>query len=286
MENQNEKREQLISTEECKDFMAKMDPSVFSKERLKKLIKESKSDPAGLKEFKVLLSKVERCLGKADEKELREYSLHHNNPEIRQMVDEILFPRDQEKTWLYRLGFIPKYTEITLFLMGYTFLLLLTINPLFRREFFEAKYLPHFILIGIVGIILSVYHVFSKRLMLNIEKYLILIYAISISFIVGCYSGIYALEHSQGIWVIFPALNIVSAFFLFFLFRTSVLDKQARKSEIILGIILVSIILFISHYILKNYWAITFSISTFYATNLNEIFNKIFPLKQKTRKIN
>ncbi len=273
---------QPISPEECKSLIDRMDANIFSKQRVKDVI----SNPAALKEFKALLSKVEYCLEKSDNEDLEAYSLYHSNPEIRQMAKKLLRPRKEEKSLLFRLGFIPRYTEMALFLMGYAFILLLASS----RELFDIVFKitgsPILVLIVIIGMVLSIYNIFTNRRKLDIEKNIILIFAIFTNFIVGAYGGVYALKHSQGIWAIFPIFNIASVFFLAFMFRagvikeSSVLDENPRKSEIILGIIFVTIIFFISQNVLNNYWAITFSMCIFYATNLNEIFDKII-LKRK-----
>jgi uncharacterized membrane protein YhdT len=193
-----------------------------------------------------------------------------------------------KRNWLKKMGIIPKYTEVSLFLISLTFLLLLTIDASFRKELFNLIFgeidevtllAPPLIL---AGLILSTYHVFSRRLITKTEKQIMLAFAVSINFLAGTSAGIYILKQSKGLWIIFPILNIVSAFLLAILFRAeiiredSILDKQAKKLEIFLGVILVSIIFFVSHFVFKNYWAITFSISTSYATNLNEIISKRF----------
>jgi uncharacterized BrkB/YihY/UPF0761 family membrane protein len=135
-----------------------------------------------------------------------------------------------------------------------------------------------------VGAFLSTYHVFTKRLMTKLEKQVMVTFAVFTNFIAGYFAGEHILKQSKGIWIIFPILNIASAVLLLFLFRMGVIkedsisDKQAKKSEIILGAIFVFITFLVSQYFFKNYWAITFSVCTSYATNLNEVFNKIFYL--------
>ena len=187
------------------------------------------------------------------------------------------------KRLLYK--FVPKYTEVGLFLMSLTFLLLLISSPPFRKEMYnfifsemdeKVIFLPFLIL---AGIFLSTYHVFTKRLITKLEKYVMVVFAVLLNAIVGVEAGFYILKQAKGFWIIFPILNIASAILLIILLRAGIIkedslsDKQAKKTEVILGTIFTFLIFWISHYILKNYWAITFSICTSYAINLSEAFD-------------
>jgi len=197
---------------------------------------------------------------------------------------------------LYKI--VPKYTEVGLFLMSLTFLLLLASSPLFRKEMYdlifgeESDGGPAFFLI-LAGMFLSTYHVFTKRLITKGEKRTMVAFAVLLDAIIGVESGFYVLRQAKGVWIIFPILNIANAVLLVILLRAkiikedSLLDKQAKRTEVILGTIFTLLIFFISHYIFKNYWAITFSICTSYALNLSEAFDDFFfrlfkTLKSKT----
>jgi hypothetical protein len=95
-------------------------------------------------------------------------------------------------------------------------------------------------------------------------------------------ASIHILKESKGIWIIFPFLNFVSAYLLAKLYEADIIttdviiDKQAKREEVIVGTIVVFIIFFISNYIFKNHWSITFSICTSYAALFNEMITKLF----------
>lgn len=190
---------------------------------------------------------------------------------------------------LIRMGIIPKYTEIVLFLMSLTFLLLFINNSLFKEEFLDFFFSEsdEVLLIGgiiiLYGIYLSIYHAFLEKKITKKSKSVMLFFAVFVSGLVGLKAGLYILEQpGQGLFIIFPILNIVSAGLLLFLYRvdiitiSSISDKQARRSELILGSIAVLLIFLVSQYVLKNYWAITFSICVAYATDINEFINNKF----------
>jgi len=194
---------------------------------------------------------------------------------------------------LIRMGIIPKYTEVVLFLMSLTFLLLFINNPLFKEEFLDFFFSGSDVWLSIggiailYGIYLSIYHAFSEKKITKRTKFVMLFFAVVVSALVGLKAGFYILEQpGQGFFIIFPILNIASALLLLILFRVDVItissisDRQAKRSEIILGSIAVLFILLVSQFILKNYWAITFSMCVAYATDVNEIINNKFLLSQ------
>jgi hypothetical protein len=192
-----------------------------------------------------------------------------------------------EENLLLKIGILPKYTEISLFLISATLILLFITNSLFREEFFSFFFSRD---IGkgliafcgfFVGMIFSIYHTFSKRPLKESDKTFMLIFGIVANVIAGICGGFHALKSAKGIWMIFPIFNIGSSVLLVFLWRYKVIkedaieDIQAKKIDVVLGVIFVLLIFFISQYIFKNYWAITFSLCTFYSTNLLEASRKI-----------
>lgn len=184
-------------------------------------------------------------------------------------------------------GIIPEFTEITVFLTSFTFLIflfLLFFDDSFRNmiSLFQTELLIIIMLFALWSIYLSIKYIIPNRMLNKFEKKAVLAFSIFSNLIIGVYAGSYELHHSKGFLIVFPIFNIASAILLWIFFDMKIItiewvsNKQARYRDIIIGVILVSIIFFISHSILKNYWAITFSICLFYATNINEFINKIF----------
>ena len=287
MKNKEQICRELIKRYE--EFIGRLNPNVFYKGK----IKEGKLDLKDFKDLEIRRSEIEHCLGELEDKEVIKYFLDHKNLEIKELVSEILHKRvKKRKNLLYRIKIIPKYTEVMLFLVTLVLVLLLITNSLFRRELFDLFFsvggsIFSGLVVLVVGTFLSTYHIFSRRLMTRHEKQFMVAFAVFVNFIVGYFAGTYVLKELNGVWAIFPILNIASAALLLFLFRVNIIkedsisDKQAKKSEIISGAILIFAIFIISQYMLGNYWAITFSICTSYATNLNQTLNKIFFLSKK-----
>ena len=175
------------------------------------------------------------------------------------------------KNKLLKYGIIPVYTEDALFLMSLAFIILFSSDKLMRHEIlnfiFDGFRPLIFGLLGLGGIIFYIYCGFSLKKKIDSHKFFMLSFAVFINSGAGISAGTYLLKHTRGFWLIFPILNIFNAFLLLFLLRIgevdehSISDDQAKYWEIALGSIIVLIIIFISHHLYKNYWAITFSIT-------------------------
>lgn len=191
------------------------------------------------------------------------------------------------------LGFkvIPTYTEDSLFLMSLSFVALLLIEKSLLLEIIDFTFGDFrtiiMMLIIATGIILSFYHAFSEKKKTESHKFAMIYFAVFVNAGAGIAASSHLLKTANILWGIFPILNFVNAMLLLFLFRIgkinekSISDEQSKLWEITLGSIMVLIIIFISHYIYKNYWALTFSIAVSYATSLNESIKNLFFQKYK-----
>jgi len=189
-------------------------------------------------------------------------------------------------------GIIPEFTEVTVFLTSFTFLIFL-IFLFFDESFrimislYQTELLMIFFFFGLWSIYLSIKYIIPNRMLNKFEKKAVLAFSIFSNLVIGVYTGTYEFYHSRGLLIVFPIFNIVSAILLWVFFDMKIIttewvsNKQIRFRDLIIGVIIISILFFISHSILKNYWAITFSICLFYATNINEFINKIF-FKQRS----
>jgi hypothetical protein len=205
------------------------------------------------------------------------------------------------KEYLKKLGIIPQYTEISLFLMGLTVLFIVISNfPYFEAYILKSFqnlprlkitldlisgviFVPFIILAWIYGWFLSIYYAFSEKQMTKNDKRMILNFIIPTTAITGMIASIHILKESKGVWIIFPFFNFFSAYLLAKLYEADIItttdviiEKQAKREEVVIGTIAVFIIFFISNYILKNHWSITFSICTSYAALFNEMITKLF----------
>jgi hypothetical protein len=177
--------------------------------------------------------------------------------------------------------FIPRYDELTLFVMSLTCCLIFLVNVdvlkdatfSFSKDDLKAS-IPFAIFFAGLG--LSIYRIFVRRIKTSLEKLLMLFFAVFLNAAGAIAAGTYVLEHSQGYAAFFPTLNIINGAWLLLLLRGRVIDENSiietnvgfRFVCIASGI---AILLFlVCQYMLKLYWASTFSICVAHATNLND----------------
>jgi len=211
--------------------------------------------------------------------------------------------KEKMKEYLKKLGIIPQYTEISIFLIGLTVVFIvignLNLSDIlkFFKDFWEQETTLDFILsvssISILILVwlyawfLSIYHIFSEKEVTKSDKKMMLDFTIVTITAVGMIASIHILSESKGIWVIFPIFNFISVYISFLLLNELrkrgiitttdvIIVKQAKREEVIVGTIAVFILFFISNYIFKNHWSITFSICTSYAALFNEMITKLF----------
>src|SRR5208283_3426446 len=127
---------------------------------------------------------------------------------------------------------IPHYDELTLFVMSLICVLLFIVNIDFLRDahfsFTEGD--PGSLIIFIVffaGLVLSVYHIIVRKIKTNLEKLLMLFFAVFLNAASGLTGGTYALEHSRGELAIFPIMNIVSGALLLYMARERIIDESS-----------------------------------------------------------
>ncbi|MCK4592038.1 hypothetical protein KAT63_01195 [Candidatus Parcubacteria bacterium] len=179
----------------------------------------------------------------------------------------------------------PKYTEATMFLTSLITILILITEPFLQEiviKFFMADFIFAIVLMFILlGLLLSIYYAFNDKKISRQNKDIMLSFMIVVNVFIGLSASNYLMSSSHGLSVIFPLVNYLNALFLAFAFRYdfinsgSILDIQAKKSEILIGSIVVIAIFLYSRYVLDNYWAMTFSICLVYATNINNFIRKI-----------
>lgn len=183
---------------------------------------------------------------------------------------------------------IPQYNEVTLFLMGLSFVLLLVseapLRDLMYRHLMDRFDLRNYLFLGLllIGIMFSVYHVFTVRPKTTVEKHSMLFFAVMVNGMSGIAAGIHLLKDSHGLLLVFPLWNILSGVLLLLLYRLrfigedAVTDDDASRLSVIVGVIVVTAVFAACHFHFHMYWAVTFSICVAYATSLNDIIQKTF----------
>ena len=195
---------------------------------------------------------------------------------------------EQEKRNLFAWLFIPRYNELALFLMSFAFVLLFFTHADLRA----ASYKPLsgnfrmrvLIALGlfVLGIMFSLYHVFTAREKTEGEKAVMLFFAAIVSGLSGVAAGLHILKEAHGILIVFPIWNIINSALLLLLYRleyideSSIVDDNATAFQVISGSMVVVATLIVCRFVFKMYWAITFSICVTYASNLNGMLQSLF----------
>jgi len=199
--------------------------------------------------------------------------------------------------------YIPTYDQQSLFLIAFTLLLIILSNqhikhglflllnrqnkndiftPLIHQFTFIMVFLL-FILFAIIlpGFLLSFYHVFTKREKTRIEKHLMMLFAVITNAIIGIVAGIYIVRQCP-IWLlIFPVLNIINCIFILIMIdarilnETCIIERKTTPARVVLGLITTIAIFALCNYVLKLYWAVTFSVCIIYATNFEKALQNI-----------
>jgi hypothetical protein len=192
------------------------------------------------------------------------------------------------KTLIY-----PKYNESALFCIAYSFLLLLIFHEgvfsFFPRTLFDiSKEYQGFK--GIVvtlaailfyigffyGLLLSIYHIFTKKVKKEFEKFAMFTFVILACLVGGFFSATYNFLTSEGFFKFVAFWNLLNVIVLFVLLKFKLIDeniiedKDSNIIEALIGFVLISVIFYYAHFIKGIYWAVTFSICVLYSTNVNK----------------
>jgi hypothetical protein len=210
--------------------------------------------------------------------------------------------------------FIPVFSPLSLFMMSASFLLVFFFTESLRNGLSEILDKPGrdlrtviLLLFFTAGLLLSLYHVFAERQISGIEKHAMLFFAV----LSNGFCGIFASRHILGvpagetgvfhimdtirniidgtggtggasrIFLILPIWNIINCVFLLACYRTGVLnernisDEKAGPFEVLFAFLIIVCIFLFCRFVLKLYWAVTFSICVIYATSFGEALGSL-----------
>ena len=183
---------------------------------------------------------------------------------------------------------IPRYNELALFLMSIAFVLLFFAHSDLRAsshdilfdDFDPRSYIA--LVVFVLGILFSLYHVFTTRQKTDLEKTAMLVFAIMVNGFSGVAAGMHMLEGSHGLLMLFPSWNVINGVLLFLMYRfhiideSSIVDDDATHFQVVLGTIVVVTTFVVCRFVFEMYWAITFSICVAYASNVNGTVQSLF----------
>jgi hypothetical protein len=189
-----------------------------------------------------------------------------------------------------KLGFlIPNYDELSLFLMAAIFAILYFTSSKLQDGIIaflmRLDVWRRYIYVGLfmLGMFLCLYHVFTSRKKTDIEKGIMLLFAITVNAATGFIAGFYALKNCAGWLLIFPAWNIINSALIIImqyvnLFdENQISDREATIPQVILGLAATLIIFYICNNVFKLHWAVTYSICIIYTTSFDRGLQSVFP---------
>jgi hypothetical protein len=197
-----------------------------------------------------------------------------------------------EMTEIYeeKPGFlVPNYDELTLFLTAVTFVILFFTNVTLQNDI--SRFLMRldvwrryiYVILFMAGVFMCLYHVFTKRKKTDLEKGIMLLFAVTINAATGIIAGVYMIKESAAWLLIFPIWNIANSLLMILMQYANIFDvdciadRNATSRQVILGLVTVLIIFTFCNFIFKMNWAITFSICIIYATSFDRALQSVFP---------
>ena len=202
-------------------------------------------------------------------------------------------PSPDDMTDLYeeKYGFlIPNYDKLSLFLMAVVFIVLYFASGKMQEDItrflMRLDIWRRYIYIGLfmLAMLLCLYNVFASRKKTDIEKSIMLVFAITINAATGVIAGLYMLKECPGWLLVFPVWNILNSAIIIImqyidLFDESqISDRDATKTQVIIGLVAILIIFYICNNVFKLHWAITYSICIIYTTSFDRGLQSVFPV--------
>jgi hypothetical protein len=205
------------------------------------------------------------------------------------IIDKIISKSGEmgkKNNFLRKIGLIPKYSEISLYLTALTFVLLFLTNRDIGDILFDFCFDDLggvvFFFVFFMGLVSSFYFAVSDVVTPKFIKSSMLLFVISTNLGVAVYGGLYILENLEGFLIVFPVLNMINAFLMLLLLRMQVINEEsisnenARPREILVGSVSLVILFVFSQYLLRNFWAVTFSLCLTYSSMINDFVTRLF----------
>lgn len=183
--------------------------------------------------------------------------------------------------WLDFSRFIPSFSELSLYSMAVAVVLIF----IFEKESWAfisdmldeegAIIIMGYLAVGVFTLYRCLVHAFTRKRKTDLEKKLMLTFAILTNFLTGVHAGLYVYEHTSGAYAILPVLNILNCMFMVLLYRfeiitiKSISDENVPQWQVVTSTITVLIVFFVFKLYLERQWFFTLAACVFYATNIN-----------------
>ena len=189
-----------------------------------------------------------------------------------------------------KLGFlIPNYDELSLFLMSTVFIVLYFTSSRLQDDIIaflmRLDVWRRFIYVALFmfAMFLCLYHVFTPRKKTDVEKGIMLLFAITVNAATGFIAGFYMLKDCPRWLLVFPVWNIINSVLLIIMQYVNLFDenqigdRDATIPQVILGLAAILIIFYICNNTFNLHWAITYSICIIYTTSFDRGLQSVFP---------
>ncbi|MHC4118392.1 MAG: TFIIB-type zinc ribbon-containing protein [Planctomycetota bacterium] len=178
-----------------------------------------------------------------------------------------------------------KYDDLTLFALSLAFALLCTINHDLRRDLFLVFIVPRggvFVIFAMVGMVLCLLNIFVRHEKPEIEKKLMLIFALVVTAATGVYSGYITLTTGIPWLIVFPAWNIINSIALLCAYDAgivnahSITDERPGILQALVAIGSITFLVMMCQYVFNLHWAVTYSIAVSYTMSLLSSVQAVF----------
>jgi hypothetical protein len=169
----------------------------------------------------------------------------------------------------------PQYHELLTYQSAIICILLLIAYPELRLTYEKiiheniGAWVIAMSLIGVMGMIFSIWHVFTQRKKSNLENQWMGAFAMSVNGLAGIAAGIEIFPARWSIMTVFPIWNILSGAILLYqmgFVENVVTDDNASLMEVAIATISLLLVFVIAKYGIHLTWAMTFSVCMFYSS--------------------
>lgn len=196
----------------------------------------------------------------------------------------------KSRNWLKWFGLRPKFSEATLFLMSVSLLGLFIIDRssiLYDVLHVLPNLIVPFIPIMGIGFLYSFYHILKRGKKSRSAQVAMVYFGILISAITSILSGMYIWRNEIGLqYMILAAQNFLYGFLLFLTvhnkkIKMQIQQQDAKLHEVIVGLIVVAIIMYLGKYHFNTHWTIIFLMCIVYVTMVNGYIERWLPYIHK-----
>lgn len=188
--------------------------------------------------------------------------------------------------WIFKKLFAKEFDELSFYVISISLILVYLLEPSLKSDFFKlanfSKDVRIYLVIPglIIGIIYSVYHVFSKKKKSTNSKEWMLYLALTVQLLIAMFGLFYSNNNDEvSIW--YPLLNFFYAIIIYkleeykYLELFHITDRNANLIEVLLATILVGTVIVLSLFVFQLHWLETLSISILLGNQISSFTHRL-----------